>query len=105
VAAPDVVGDFDLLGDDRLNLGAAGNAVNFVNSGQSVATLAGATAVADSILNGTVIYVTVNVETGLPGGSTDNTVVFWDTDADGDADEAIQLAFTPQVLINPADII
>jgi hypothetical protein len=33
-----------------------------------------------------VIYVTVNVETGL-GGTTDNTVVFWDTDADGDADE------------------
>jgi hypothetical protein len=70
----------------------------------SVATLAGATAVADGILNGTVIYVTVNVETGL-GASTDNTVVFWDTDADGDADEAIALLNTPQVLLDAGDII
>jgi hypothetical protein len=82
VATPDLIGDFDLFGDDRLNLGAAGNAVNFVNSGVSVATLGGATAVADGILNGSVIYVTVNVETSaeFPGGfsfTTDNTVVFW----------------------------
>jgi hypothetical protein len=66
--------------------------------------LAGATAVADAALNGTVIYVTVNVETGL-GVTTDNTVVFWDTDADGDADEAIALLNTPQVLLDSGDII
>jgi hypothetical protein len=60
--------------------------------------------VADGILNGTVIYVTVNVETGL-GATTDNTVVFWDTDADGDADEAIALLNTPQVLVGADDII
>jgi hypothetical protein len=60
--------------------------------------------VADSILNGTVIYVTVNVETGL-GATTDNTVVFWDTDADGDADEAIALVNTPQALLDAGDII
>jgi hypothetical protein len=46
----------------------------------------------------------VNVETGL-GATTDNTVVFWDTDADGDADEAIALFNTPQVLIGADDII
>jgi hypothetical protein len=66
----------------------------------SVATLAGATAVADGILNGTVIYVTVNVETGI-GPTTDNTVVFWDTDAD----EAIALVNTPQVPLGAGDII
>jgi hypothetical protein len=104
VATPDRTTDFDLAGDDRLNLGAPGNAVNFVNSGVSVATLAGATAVADSILNGTVIYVTVNVETGF-GITTDNTVVFWDTDADGDADEAVALLNTPQVLVGADDVI
>jgi hypothetical protein len=60
--------------------------------------------VADGILNGTVIYVTVNVETGL-GPTTDNTVVFWDTDADGDADEAIALVNTPQMLLDSGDII
>jgi hypothetical protein len=47
---------------------------------------------------------TANVETGL-GASTDNTVVFWDTDADGDADEAIALVNTPQALLDAGDII
>jgi hypothetical protein len=44
------------------------------------------------------------VETGF-GPTTDNTVVFWDTDADGDADEAIALVNTPQVLVDAADVI
>jgi hypothetical protein len=60
--------------------------------------------VADAALNGTVIYVTVNVETGL-GATTDNTVVFWDTDADGDADEAIACVGTPQVLLDAGDVV
>jgi hypothetical protein len=55
-------------------------------------------------MNGTVIYVSVNVETGL-GPTSDNTVVFWDSDADGDADEAIALINTPQVLLAADDVI
>ena len=68
---------------------------------------------ANGTLDGTVIYVTVNVDS--LGGSqvaiqeisagTDNTVVFWDTDGDGDADEAIALLNTPHVLLGADDII
>src|SRR5262249_1170923 len=70
--AGDTIVDFDLLGDDRLDLGAAGNALNFVNTGQSATTEAGAAAIAASHMNGTVIYVTVNL------GPGDDTLVFWD---------------------------
>jgi hypothetical protein len=53
-----------------------------------------------------VIYVTVNVAfiSGL-GFTTQNTVVFWDTDGDGDADEAIALLDTPQSQVQADDII
>jgi hypothetical protein len=61
-------------------------------------------AVADAALGGGVVYATVNVETGL-GPTTDNTVVFWDTDGDGDADEAIALLSTPQAQVLPDNII
>jgi hypothetical protein len=47
-------------------------------------TLNDALIVADGLLNGVVLYVTVNVENGF-SGTSDNTVVFWDTDGDGDA--------------------
>src|SRR5262249_38972325 len=97
VTAPDQIVDFDLNGDDVLHLGVAANATNFVNSGQSASTLAGAAAIADADMDGTVIYVTVNVTSGL-GPTTDNTVVFWDTDGDGHPDEAVALDNTPQVL-------
>ena len=99
VGTPDQIGDFDLFGDDRLDLGAAGNAINFRNSGESAASSAGAAAIADSLMNGTVIYVTVNV------GAGDDTHVFWDTDGDGDPDEEISLLGTPQVLVQADDIV
>jgi hypothetical protein len=51
-----------------------------------------------------VIYVTVNVTGGL-GGSADNTVVLWDTNADGSPDEAIALVNTPQALLTADDIV
>src|SRR5262249_21975051 len=57
-AGGDFITDFDLSGDDRLDLGAAGNALNFVNTGQSATTEAGAAAIAASHMNGVVIYVT-----------------------------------------------
>jgi hypothetical protein len=44
--------------------------VNFQNNGTEAATLAGATALADAAMNGTVIYVAI----GQSG--TDNTWVF-----------------------------
>ena len=50
-------------------------------------------------MNGTVIYVTVNL------GPGDDTLVFWDTNADGTPDEEIHLAGTPQVLVQADDII
>src|SRR5262249_57801640 len=56
--AGDTIVDFDLLGDDRLDLGAAGNALNFVNTGQSATTEAGAPARAASHMNWGVIYLT-----------------------------------------------
>jgi Ca2+-binding RTX toxin-like protein len=99
ISGPDVVGDFDIFGDDFLDLGTPGNAANFRNSGETAATFDGARAIADDIMNGTVIYVTVNL------GEGDNTVVFWDTDGDGDADEAIELQDTPQTLLEANDII
>ena len=54
-------------------------------------------------MNGTVIYVTVNV-TGI-GLTTDNTVVFWDVNGNGIADEAIVLQGFPQTIFGPEDII
>jgi hypothetical protein len=63
-------------------------------------------------MNGTVIYVTVNLEGGIlsVGDATvfapaagEITVVFWD--ADGDSDEAIELLNTPQVLVEADDIV
>jgi len=99
VTTPDVIFDFDVDGNDRLDLGAAGNATNFVNTGASSATLAGATAIAASHMNGTVIYVTVNLGVG------DDTIVFWDTNGDGHPDEAVSLVGTPQVLVQADDII
>jgi glucose/arabinose dehydrogenase len=101
--APDLVDDFDLAGDDRLHLGAPASATNFVNSAASTATLTDAVAVADALMDGAVIYVTVNV-TGL-GPNTDNTVVFWDTDVDGAADEAVALLSIPQASLGVDDII
>jgi peptidyl-prolyl cis-trans isomerase B (cyclophilin B) len=97
---PDHINDFDIFGDDFLDLGAAGNAANFRNSGETAATFDGARAIADDIMNGTVIYVTVTQQ-----GSPDSTIVFWDTDGDGSADEAIVLDGTPQVLLEANDII
>src|SRR5262249_23494456 len=84
-ATGDFIIDFDLAGDDRLDLGAAGNALNFVNTGQTATTEAGAAAIAASHMNGTVIYVTVNL------GPGDETLVFWDTNADGTPDEEVHL--------------
>jgi hypothetical protein len=105
VTAPDWITDFDaLFGVDRLNLGAPGTETNFHNTGASVTTLAQAVAVADAALSGAVVYVTVNVETGI-GPTTDNTAVFWDTDGDGDADEAIALLSTPQANFGADNII
>jgi hypothetical protein len=46
-----------------------------------------------------VIYVTVAV------GAADNAFLFWDSDGDGNADEAIQFAGTPQGLLQSDDII
>jgi hypothetical protein len=43
--------------------------------------------------------VTVNL------GAGNNTIVLWDTDAAGDADEAVQLVSTPQMLVQSDDII
>ena len=54
-------------------------------------------------MNGTVIYVTVNVATGFASATT--TVVFWDTNADGSPDEAIALVNTPQALLAADDIV
>jgi hypothetical protein len=88
----------------RLDLGAPGSATNFLNSGQSVATLGLAAAAADDAMNGTVIYVTVNVQTGF-GASAQNTVVFWDTDANGVPDEAIALLDVPLAIVGPESII
>jgi hypothetical protein len=96
VHAPDSINDFDSLGgDDRLDLGEAANATNFVNTGtlsgpaaQPRTTLLDAIAQADEIMNGTVIYVAVGYQ---PGPAAPSTLVFWDCDADGDADEAILL--------------
>src|SRR5262249_32655390 len=88
-AAGDTIFDFDLLGDDRLDLGAAGNALNFVNTGQTAASEAGAAAIAASHMNGVVIYVTVNL------GPGDETLVFWGTNAGGTPAERISLGQTP----------
>jgi hypothetical protein len=73
----------------------------------SVGTLAAGAAVADAAMNGTVIYVVVNITAGgVPGSATsDNPVVYWDTDADGDPDEAIALIETPQILIGADDVV
>ena len=101
VSNPDVITDFDLAGDDVLLLGAPGNATNFLNTGQTGANLADATNIAASHMNGTVIYVTVNVD--FLGNS--DTIVFWDTDGDGHPDEAISLVNTPQALVQADDII
>jgi Ca2+-binding RTX toxin-like protein len=101
---PDQVLDFDLAGDDRLDLGAPGSAANFLNSGESAPTLTDAAAIANGLFAGGVIYVTVNVASGL-GDATDNTVVFWDTDGDGDADEAVALVNTPQAHVGADDIV
>jgi len=95
----DFIFDFDLAGDDRLDLGAAGNALNFVNTGQSATTEAGAAAIAASHMNGVVIYVTVNL------GPGDDTLVFWDTNADGTPDEEVHLLGTPQAIVQADDII
>jgi Ca2+-binding RTX toxin-like protein len=104
LTSPDQITDFDLSGDDRLDLGAAANSTNFINSGQASATLAGAAALADARMDGTVIYVVVNVATGL-GHTSDNPVVFWDTDGNGSPDMAIALVNTPAALIQADDII
>jgi hypothetical protein len=104
VAAPDRVLDFDLAGDDVLDLGAPGTAANFLNSGQTTTTLASATTIADGLLGGSVIYVTVNVELGL-GATATNTVLFWDSDGDGDADVAIALVNTSQALVQADDVV
>jgi len=55
-------------------------------------------------MNGVVIYVTVNL-TGGPINPIDDTLVFWDTNADGTPDEEIHLVNTPQVLVQADDII
>ena len=111
VTEPDEITDFDFSGGvfdqqaaDRLELGAPANGANFLNSTQSVATLADAAVVAGNAMNGTVIYVSVNVQTGF-GSTTDNTVVFWDANADGTPDEAIVLIGFRQVFLGPEDII
>jgi len=106
-AAGDVILDFDVAnGDtlhlqDSLHLGAAGNAQNFLNTGQSATTEGGAATIAASHMNGTVIYVTVNLNIG----GVDDTLVFWDTNADGTPDEEIHLLSTPQALVRADDII
>jgi serralysin len=99
VASPDIIIDFDLSGDDQLYFlgGPAGKPTNFLNSGQSVATLAAAAAAADDLLNGSMIYVAVNV-TSL-GLTNDNTVVYYDSNADGTADQAVILLNTPLSLL------
>src|SRR5262249_25762648 len=89
--------DFDFNGDDSLLLGPAGSATNFVNTGQTVATYADATALADSILNGTIIYTTVSVGA--------DSFLFWDTNGDGSADEAIRFTNTAQSRLHPHAII
>jgi Ca2+-binding RTX toxin-like protein len=97
VADPDVIGDFDIGDDDWLDLSAAGSASNFVNTGQALASYAEAIALADGVLDGTVIYATVGVGP--------DTFLFWDSDGDGAADQAIQLTGTPQGLLQADDII
>jgi len=50
-------------------------------------------------MNGIVIYVTVNL------GPREDTLVFWDTNADGTPDEEIHLFGTPRALVQADDIV
>jgi len=64
-----------------------------------IGLIGGAAAIAASHMNGVVIYVTVNL------GIADETLVFWDTNADGTPDEEIHLLNTPQALVQADDIV
>src|SRR5262249_38398095 len=96
---PDFIFDFDLAGDDRLDLGAAGHPLHFRNTRRSAGARAGPPADTAPHTDGAVIQVTRNL------GPADNTIVFWDTNADGTPDEAIALSGTPQTLVQADDII
>jgi Ca2+-binding RTX toxin-like protein len=103
-SVPDIVDDFDLNGDDLLVLGGAATATNFLNTGGSSATLGDAFGVADTWMDGIIIYVVINVQSGIGFPTSTNALVYWDTDLDGDPDEAIALTNTPLGLIGLDDI-
>ena len=74
----------DFGGTDGLDFaGAAGSGTNYAEVGAAQTDFAAAQAAAQGLMNGTVIYVAVTV------GS--DVVVFYDSDADNDADEAVRL--------------